>query len=174
MSSQNRYMKAWAAAAVLVFAAGCGPESPASSATPASPASPSGVAPVAGTPAAALAISAFEVQFSGIYRGVYTYAPKITLTEKSGTSAATVTRILLFLPNGDTDVIDGAGCGARDKTWTVPSGGTWNEDSVAYYCLDIGSSIDLAGSQVGLMVTFSDERGVAGQVSGSAAVGPAR
>ena len=164
-----------AAVAAITLVTGCG--------GPSSPTSPDIISPhpaapqVHGTPAAVLEISTFEIQFDHTSRDAYyMYLPKVVLTETSGRSAALLNQISFFLPNGhgyDITSINSFYC-LREGSRTVAAGAAWDTKLVIPWCLPLDSQIDLSGSTVRLTVSFADENGVPGEVTGSAIVARAR
>lgn len=169
-------------AAVLMVAsasAGCGHQSTAPTMPSAVPSVPSPTptpAPAPGDVAAAtLAVSSFDVRFAELFGGIYWYRPAMVLTETSGKSAATLQSISFRTYDGtridiSNDAPAGQGCFLTPQSKVVPRGSSWDLSSVYWYCLDIDSRSDLAGRQISVDVTFTDEDGHAGTVSGTATV----
>lgn len=169
-------------AAMLVMASagvGCGnhtpaPTTPSSVSSVVSPAPPPAPGAVA---AATLAVSSFDVKFAEVFGGSYWYRPAMVLTETGGKSAATLQSISFRMPDGTridivNDAPEGKGCFLTPQSKVVPRGSFWDLSSVYWYCLDIDSRSDLTGRQIAVGVTFTDEDGHAGAVSGTATVRP--
>src|SRR5215212_8599821 len=138
-----------------------------------SPASPAAVlAPSTSVPAAAtLVVSSFSVSPTDVFNHVYWYRPELVLTETSGNSAAKLETVSFSMPNGSTLDINnnappGMGCFLSSESQVVPRGGSWDVNRLYYYCLDLDSPSDLPGRQVGGTVTFRDDDGRGGVVTG--------
>ena len=168
-----------AALMVALAGAGCGNHSTA----PTMPSSVPSVASPTPTPppapgemaAATLAISSFDVTFAEFFGGTYWYRPAMVLTETSGKSAATLQSVSFRIPDGTRiDILNnapaGQGCFLTSLSKVVPRGSSWDLSSVYWYCLDIDSRSDLSDRQIAVDVTFTDEDGHAGAVSGTATV----
>jgi hypothetical protein len=122
---------------------------------------------------AALAVTSFDVTLGEYSSGTYFYNPSMVLAETSGKSAATIQSISFSILNGDTfslanDSPSGQGCFLTSQSKMVPSGQTWNLNSVYAYCLDIDSRQDITGVPVTVTVSFMDEDGRLGAVTGTA------
>ena len=137
--------------------------------TPAAP-TPAAPAPAPGPSAATLAVSSFDVTLDNYSNGWYWYRPKMVLRETSGKSSATLQSISFSILNGDTYVVtvpvgaNGQGCFLTSESKVVTAGQAWNLNSAYYYCLDIDSRNDLAGTVITVAITFVGEDGHQGTV----------
>ena len=156
----------------VLFTCGCGQ----SGSTLRSPVQPFPAAPVPPSPApspvrtqATLAVSSFVLEFQETYLGEYYYRPQLTLSETGGHSGATLTWITFFA-DGFSTFIAGPGCFLKNGSDRVSAGGTWQIDSVYYYCLDIASRSDFNGKAPVVEIGFQDDAGVPGSVTATGTV----
>jgi hypothetical protein len=123
------------------------------------------------TSSAVLQITRFQMNLFAHEGGYYVYRPTILLSERSGTSAATLESLTFGMPTGDTVEFDGAvqqggTCLTTRESRTVPAGGTWNDSEIYEYCLDdLDTRADIGGQQVQLTVRYHDDHGGAATVS---------
>lgn len=117
-------------------------------------------------PLSTLAISAFEMRFLEVSNGRNVYRPTLVLLETSFKDTATLTDIVLSIPNGDTfSIIVKGGIPLR-----VPAGQTWDLTQSHYYpaFIDIDSHSEV--EVVRATVSFVDGMGVHGSVTSTAMV----
>jgi hypothetical protein len=151
---------------MLIVAAamvGCSSSTSPVSPTPANVSIPLSTAPTSG---ATLAISAFDVRLLKVSDGWNVYRPTLVLSETSLKDAATLTDIVLSIPDGDSfSIIVKGGTPLR-----VPPGQTWDLAQSPYYpaFIDIDSRAEVAA--VRATVTFVDGVGVHGSITSTAMV----
>jgi hypothetical protein len=117
---------------------------------------------------AVLAFSTFELSLQTHRDGSRWYEATVELTETSGRSAALLKELAFRLPNGDGAIL-GEVC-LQGSSGRVTAGGTWKLSQVHPGCLPTWR--DSVGTQVTLTVRFTDEHGVAGQVTGTVTAPP--
>ena len=126
----------------------------------------SSTSPVSPTPLSTLAISAFDVRFLEVSNGRNVYRPTLVLLETSLKGTATLTDIVLSLPNGDSFSIIVKG----GTPLHVPAGQSWDLAQSPYYpaFIDIDSHSEVAA--VRATVSFVDGMGMPGSVTSTAIV----
>jgi hypothetical protein len=122
--------------------------------------------------AAELEITTFEMKYLKVELQVYVYAPEITLTEKTGQSAAQIAKIDFQLPDGQN--APGGTNVCPDEMLTVPAGGAWKLTDLPYLCRDVDSPTDISGKPVTVTVLYADKNGVPGIVRRTAPAGSVR
>jgi hypothetical protein len=139
---------------------------PSPTAPAASPVPPN---PRPGPSTAVLAVSTFTAVLvpPALTRTSFGYDVKLELSETSGRSGATLTKITLIFPSGDTD---NTGPGCWGKPVRINPGSTWDmaRASLGYCALEPGSNNEV--SSLALSVTFIDDDGRSGSVQGNAIV----
>src|SRR5262249_49604257 len=141
----------------LVLTVGCTSSSTLSMPTPTSTSSPQPAKALA-----TLAVSAFVLEFQGVYDNVYYYRPQLILSETSGQSGATLKSIPFMMSDGDSDIVSGPGCFIKSGSDRVPAGGIWSVDAVYYYCLDLATRMDFSRTAPTVMINFADDSGTSG------------
>lgn len=162
------------AAALFALASGsCGFAPPSA---PSPLADPQGIAPAPApidrpTTRAALAIESFEWRLTRATAVPphYLYTPSLVLRETGGTTSVTLGDIVFIEPGGSYTYLSNSGC-FSGSAGQIAAGGAWSSALVAYYCLDLDSSVNLVGQEVRVVATFRDALGEVGQVTGTTVV----
>jgi len=160
------------ATALIPLAAGCDSGSPAAPSTPAASVPGASTNPAPTSAAASLIVDSFEIEpWPGAVNsaGSYSYLPTVVLREVGGKSAAHLRSLTFSLPNRATEVID-TGCLPTTQSRVVPAGQNWDTSEVYLYCLGLECSTNLAGASVKVVVAYTDDQGVSGQVESTVTV----
>lgn len=137
-----------------------------SSTSPVSPTPAMVSTPLSTLGGATLAISAFDVRLLEVSNGRNVYRPTLVLAETSLKDAATLTDIVLSIPDGDSfSIIVKGGTPMR-----VLAGQTWDLTRSPYYpaFIDIDTGSEVAA--VRATVSFVDGAGVHGSVTSTTTV----
>lgn len=107
-------------------------------------------------------------------KGTDWYVPSLTLSETSGSTGATLTRLAFRIGRWTYDVTNdmplGQGCLLTAESRRVPAGGTWKSSSIYIYCLDPDQWRYLSGSPVEVSVEYVDDANRMRQVTAQAVV----
>jgi hypothetical protein len=120
--------------------------------------------PTPGPAAASLAASSSSLTFYSSTPSTYYYELRLTLSETSGVSAATIVSVFSIQSSGNSWIVDD-GCFDDPQSDRVPRGGTWNINQVNPYCAFLSSNNSLSGAEITLAVNYKDDAGQVGSTT---------